>query len=305
MPDVEPVEVGDTGLSVWAVIGVVLAAVALMGVLVWFWLGGGLDADDGSTVAFAGPGVSIELVTADGASPEMIEAAIGVMRARIEGLELTGPAEIVWRGSETVTVNLPGVMDPERAKGLILAPGVLSFRPVLAAYSVDQAPLIGSEELNIDPLTGLTVEDNIRAESYLIYQDTFAPQVLHVGAAHLVGEDIADVVPFFDSQTQGWLVSLELTSEGGAQFASLTAAAAGFPLGDPRRQIAVVLDGVVETAPVVNPSVSPSTGITGGMAVITLGASEDAQTEASDLTLVLRYGSLPVKFEVVETTTFN
>lgn len=305
MPDVEPVEVGDTGLSVWPLVGVVVAALALISVLVWFSIGGGLNADDGSTVAFVGPGVSIELVADDGVTPEMIEAAIGVMKARVDGLELTGPAEIVWSGSETVTVNLPGVVDSERAEELILAPGVLSLRPVLAAYSVDRAPMIGSEELDIDPLTGLTVEDNTRAESYLIYQDTVGPQVLHVGEAQLTGDDIADVVPFFDSQTEGWLVSLDLTSEGGAKFASLTAAAAEFPLGDPRRQIAVVLDGVVETAPVVDPSVSPSTGITGGRAVITLGASEDAEIEASDLALVLRYGSLPVKFEVVETTTLN
>jgi protein-export membrane protein SecD len=69
-------------------------------------------------------------------------------------------------------------------------------------------------------------------------------------------------------------------------------------VGDPRRQIAIVLDGEVISAPAVNPDISPETGITGGSALITLGTAEDAQQEAQDLALTLRYGSLPVAFEV-------
>ncbi|HLF60105.1 MAG TPA: SecD/SecF family protein translocase subunit, partial [Acidimicrobiia bacterium] len=48
----------------------------------------------------------------------------------------------------------------------------------------------------------------------------------------------------------------------------------------------------------VNPSVSPETGISGGSAQITLGQGSDSQQEATDLAVVLRYGSLPVDFEV-------
>ena len=42
----------------------------------------------------------------------------------------------------------------------------------------------------------------------------------------------------------------------------------------------------------------PGIGITGGRALITVGAGEEAQKEAQDLALILRYGSLPVEFTV-------
>jgi protein-export membrane protein SecD len=78
----------------------------------------------------------------------------------------------------------------------------------------------------------------------------------------------------------------------------LTGEAASFPIGDPRRQIAIVLDGEVMSAPSVNPDINPNVGITGGSALITVGADTDAQQQAQDLALTLRYGSLPVAFEV-------
>jgi protein-export membrane protein SecD len=48
----------------------------------------------------------------------------------------------------------------------------------------------------------------------------------------------------------------------------------------------------------VSTDVTPGVGITGGQAVITMGGSSDAQQEAQDLALTLRYGSLPVAFEI-------
>jgi protein-export membrane protein SecD len=114
----------------------------------------------------------------------------------------------------------------------------------------------------------------------------------------LEGSDVAEALPIFDTTSGVWAVSLDLTSEGGTKFAQLTAEAASYPPGDPRRQIAIVLDGAVMSAPSVNPDVSPTTGITGGSALITVGADSEAQQEAQDLALTLRYGSLPVAFEV-------
>jgi protein-export membrane protein SecD len=91
---------------------------------------------------------------------------------------------------------------------------------------------------------------------------------------------------------------LELTPAGADKFAAMTAEAASFPVGDPRRNIAIVLDGGVITAPAVATDVDPSTGITGGTAIITFGASPDAEQEAKDTAVILRYGSLPVAFEI-------
>jgi protein-export membrane protein SecD len=108
---------------------------------------------------------------------------------------------------------------------------------------------------------------------------------------------VDEAVPFFDPSGQ-WVVNLNLTPEGGQAFAEMTGEAANFPPGDPRREIAIVLDGAVISAPGVSTDVTPGVGITGGQAVITMGGSSDAQQEAQDLALTLRYGSLPVAFEI-------
>ena len=77
-------------------------------------------------------------------------------------------------------------------------------------------------------------------------------------------------------------------------------AEAGFPLGDPRLQFAIVLDGDVQSAPQMAEGVSPEVGITGGIAIITLGASEDPQGEAAALATVLCFDPLPIELTIVE-----
>ncbi|MXW68812.1 MAG: SecD/SecF family protein translocase subunit [Acidimicrobiia bacterium] len=68
-------------------------------------------------------------------------------------------------------------------------------------------------------------------------------------------------------------------------------------MGDPRRQIAIVLDGQIIASPQVAEDVAAGVGITGGDAIITLGADPAAEDQAQNLAVILRYGSLPVAFE--------
>jgi preprotein translocase subunit SecD len=113
----------------------------------------------------------------------------------------------------------------------------------------------------------------------------------------LTGSDITEALANFSQTTGQWEVNLKLNSDGAAKFQALTKAAAQFPTGDPERQIAIVLDGKVISAPQVAETVDANTGIAGGNAVITLGAGDNQQSQAQDLAVVLRYGSLPVAFE--------
>ena len=243
-------------------------------------------------------GTSVVLTAPEGTDPELLEVATDIINRRIEDFGDVQEPDIAISGDDTVVVQLPGVEDEQRAIDAVGQTGLLSFRPVLNAFPGSTGPLVGSDMPGIDPETGLTIEDEIDEEAYLLYDAGFGTQVLHVGPADLEGADVADAVPIFDTQNASWAVSLDLTSEGGEEFAAMTAEAAGFPVGDPRRQIAIVLDGEVISAPQVNPGVSPQTGITGGSALITIGGGEDAQSEANELAVVLRYGSLPVAFEI-------
>lgn len=244
-------------------------------------------------------GTAVVLTAAEGTERDVLEVATDIMLRRIEDFGEVQEPDIAISGDDTVVVQLPGVEEEQRAIDAVGQTGLLSFRPVLEAFPGEIGPLAGTATPGIDDGTGLTIEDDIRSDAYLPYPDAvFGSQVLHVGPAGLVGEHVADATAIFDPDQADWIVSLNLTGEGARLFADLTAQAASYPIGDPRRQIAIVLDDLVISAPSVNPTVSPDTGITGGRAQITLGGAEDARAEASDLALVLRYGSLPVAFEI-------
>jgi protein-export membrane protein SecD len=249
----------------------------------------GLDLQGGTAVVLEAPA---------GTDPELLEVATDIMTRRIEDFGEVQEPEITVSGNDTVVVQLPGVEDEQRAIEAVGQTGLLSFRPVLEVFPGTTSPLAGTGTPGIDDDTGLSIEDDISKDAYLVYSGSFGDEVLHVGPAELQGEDVDEALPFFDTTTGIWTVTLDLTPDGGEKFAQLTAEAAGFPVGDPRRQIAIILDGEVISAPSVNPDVSPETGISGGRALITIGSDTEAQQEAQDLALTLRYGSLPVAFEV-------
>lgn len=153
---------------------------------------------------------------------------------------------------------------------------------------------------NVDPVTGLTIEDDPTNDAYLpSIADFFGqpvPEVIHVGPAALLGSDVADAIPGFDPSRAQWVVNLDLTSGGADKFADLTANAVTFPTESPQRRIAIVLDGEVVASPGVSSDVGAE-GITGGEAQITFGGTAADETKARDVAALLRYGSLPVAFE--------
>jgi preprotein translocase subunit SecD len=101
---------------------------------------------------------------------------------------------------------------------------------------------------------------------------------LCLGPAELTGEAVKTARAAFDSQ---WHVSVSFTKKGLDQFNEL--AAKYF-----QRQVAIVLDGVVQSAPTINAQkFDRGAEISGSF-------TED---EARDLALVLRYGALPVELE--------
>ncbi len=106
------------------------------------------------------------------------------------------------------------------------------------------------------------------------------------GNVVLSGSDLKDARAQISQGNQA-VVGLEFNSEGADKFADLTAKNIG-------KQIAIVLDGEVLTAPVVQEA------ITGGRAQISGSRSiEDAER----LAILLRSGSLPVKIEILENRT--
>jgi preprotein translocase subunit SecD len=207
-------------------------------------------------------------------------------------------------------VEVRRVADPDRVVSLVISPGQLSFRPVLESRLLI-SPLFVSDQSGdtsplppgVDPDTGLTVDDDPTQEAWLAEyaEDGSVLSVHHVGPSRLGGADLESVQV---ASTGGvgdlgqWQVLVDMSLGGAAKFQDMTREAASQPSGHPRRQIAIVLDGVVVSAAYVNDDVDPNVGIDGGSAVITTGASENQQQAAEDLAAVLRYGPLPVTFEI-------
>ena len=279
-------------------------------------------------------GTSVILRAPEDTDPEVLDKAIEVMRRRIESFGSVQEPEIQKSGDNNVLIQLPGVTDRERALAAIGQTGQLSFRPVLEANllispllipdviettttteigetttteagettTTTEATTTTTFPMGVDPETGLTIEDDPTREAWLAEyaDDGSVIWVYHVGPSQLSGADLDNALAGFSggaTQLGQWQVQLDLSSEGGNKFQELTKEAASFPLGDPRRQIAIVLDGEVVSAPQVNQDVDPNVGISGGSAIITMGTGDDQQQEAQDLSVVLRYGSLPVAFE--------
>jgi preprotein translocase subunit SecD len=264
-------------------------------------------------------GFSVVLTAPEGADREVLEKAVEIMRLRIETLGNVQEPEISVQGDRSISVQLPGVNDRERALEAVGTTGELSFRPVLAASVISPAFLNGTLPIpddflpvpdpaattttteapvipdNIDPLTGLTLIDDVHQAAYLPGDDGL---VYLVGPAFLTGADIAGARPAFTGTGGGggWVVDPDFTSEGGTKFEEATASLSLFPVGDPRRQLAIVVDGAVVFSPQVSEQVLPGEGLDAGSAIITVGSS-DPEQEAQDLSTILRYGALPTTFE--------
>lgn len=123
--------------------------------------------------------------------------------------------------------------------------------------------------------------------------------------ARVLGSMISSASATLDTTgTGGWLVLLNFNGTGTTLWYDLTAQA--YKLGAPPsacvpptgcNEIAVVLDGVVESAPTVNAG-----PISGGQTQIT---GNFTQTQAQDLANVLKYGALPLHFVLSTTQTIS
>ncbi len=108
-----------------------------------------------------------------------------------------------------------------------------------------------------------------------------------LGPAEVLGTQVKNASAAIDQEgSGGWFVSLDFNKEGSGKFSAVTQRVVS--LAAPQNQVAIVLDGLVVSAPRI------ISAITGGSAQIT---GDFTQQEASDLANVLKYGSLPLAFD--------
>jgi preprotein translocase subunit SecD len=105
--------------------------------------------------------------------------------------------------------------------------------------------------------------------------------------AEVLGRQVTQASALLDPQgASGWYVTLEFDGEGASKFGAMTTRLASLPA--PQNQAAIVLDGLVYSAPRINEPINTGNAqITGNF----------TQLESQDLSNVLKYGALPLTFD--------
>ncbi len=200
---------------------------------------------------------------------DAVDRALEILRNRIDEFGVKEPIVQV-QGVDGIVIQLPGMTDRERALDLIKRTAMLEFKLVS-----DDAKMIQ------DALTG-TVPEGMELKEL---EDE---KILLSKQAELTGEYLETADVRFDQSSFGQpIVAMKLKGDGVKKFADLTKNNVG-------RQLAIVLDGRVYSAPRINEP------IPGGDAVISGRFTPD---EAKDLAIVLRSGALPAPIIVEEERT--
>ena len=240
----------------------------------------------------------------------IIDQSIEIIRSRVDALGVAEP-DISRQGS-SIIVQLPGVKDQQRALDIVGQTAELRFRPVLGVLPGDNAATTttasttttaapdassttappesttttapGESTTTTAPLS-LTPRDQDLPDQPVTLPEVDDGKVVRkylLGPAELTGKVVRTARPRAPQGFTGdWSVTADFTSEGSKQFDEM--AQRNF-----QKQVAIVLDGVVKSAPTINAQQFNGTAeITGKF----------TEREAKDLALVLRFGSLPVQLE--------
>jgi preprotein translocase subunit SecD len=232
-----------------------------------------------------------------------IDQAVTIIRQRVNSLGVA-ESEVTAQGSGTnrqIVISVPGDSG-RRVVDLVGQTAELRFRQVLA----ESASLGGSGSDSATPVAGITADINAKfaaldcsklenqqgtgadspAETIVACSRTGASKYI-LAPAEVLGQQVSKAAAGIDQQgSAGWFVSLTFNGEGTSAFGALTSRVTS--LASPLNQVAIVLDGLVVSAPSINEAIpSGNAQITGSF----------TQVEAEDLANVLKYGALPLAFD--------
>ena len=207
-----------------------------------------------------------------------VRQALETIRNRIDQFGVSEP-DIRRQGDKRILVQLPGVSETERAKGLIGKTALLEFKLVDEENDVNAA-LKGTiprgdeilYEYDLDPQTG----QRIGQVPYLLKKRTL-----------LTGAQLTDARVQIDSQYNEPYVSISFDKKGARIFEKITEE-------NVKKRLAIVLDNRVYSAPVIQEKIA------GGQARITGRFNAE---EANDLAIALRAGALPAPVKILEERT--
>ena len=255
---------------------------------------------------------------------DTLDQAIEIIRNRVDA---TGVAEPdIARQGDSIVVQLPGVKNQQRALELIGRTAELRFRPVLEVLPPENATTTTTKPTTTTTAKGskgktsstTTAEgskgktsstttssstttttipgttppnkDDPKKEVILPGRPDDEQKVRYrLGPSQLTGRALSTAKAGFDQNGARWVVRPTFTGDGIKGFNAIAGPCNRGEAICPTRQLAITLDGVVQSAPTIQqPSFERDS--------IEISGSFD-QGSAKDLALVLRYGALPVELE--------
>ena len=197
-----------------------------------------------------------------------VRQALEIIRRRIDEVGTREPT-IQRQGADRILIQVPGVGSAAELKEIIGTTAQLTFQPVVSRTAdPDDTPGAGNEIL-----PAMDQED-----VYYILER--APVV--------TGDELVDAQPDFDQNGRP-AVSFRFDPTGARKFGDYTAENIGSPF-------AIVLDGEVISAPVIQ------SHIPGGSGIITGNFTVE---ESTNLAVLLRAGALPAGLEFLEERTIG
>lgn len=277
---------------------------------------------------------------------DLLDRALSVLRNRVDEFGVTEPV-IQKTGERRITVQLPGLTDPNRARRIVqrvarldfklvrepdeiqrvlrrvdrlmaaaaqglsaeldsvmadslMADSLLASNPLLSryiplnesdiAFAIDDVPLMQEMMASAGVDSLLPTSDLVWGKDTFPLRDGRQARQLFVleKKVQMSGEGIKRATISMDPSTGQPEVDLNFSTRAAALFARVTGANVG-------RRLAIVLDGNVASAPIIQGRIS------GGRASISGGGMSDR--EAADLKVVLEAGALPVPLNVIEERT--
>ncbi|HYN08425.1 MAG TPA: protein translocase subunit SecD [Vicinamibacterales bacterium] len=210
---------------------------------------------------------------------EAVTQALQTIERRVNEFGVSEPVVAPYGSTgDRIVVEMPGVDEPDRAKELIGRTARLEIKLVETVAS-DQATLLQSHNGVLPP--DMEIKEGVSGSktdtSKLLYLVRKTPVV--------TGTDLRNARPTLDEFNQP-AVAFSLNSDGAVKFGKATGANIG-------RQLAIILDDFVQSAPVIEARIEREGRISGSF----------TQQEADDLSLVLRSGALPASLSYLEERT--
>lgn len=212
----------------------------------------------------------------EGTSPsDAMERALEVIRNRVDQFGVAEPL-IARQGDKWIVVELPGVKDPERAIELIGKTALLEFKLVNDGVRISETL---DSEGKVDPSkipAGYEILPGKRETLFLVKEE---PEI--TGAA------LTNAKVKIGGQYNMPYVAIDFNKGGARKFARITEV-------NIERNLAIVLDGRVQSAPVIKSKIPDGHAIIEG---------NFTMEEARNLAIILRAGALPAPVNIIENRT--